>query len=106
MVDYKLIGQRLKKERAKNGYTQEFCAEKIGITVEYLSKIENGHVKPTIDLFSNLCDLYGADIGIIFNDVSTKSEKYQHTEVNRLFESCKPSVRPIAVELLKKLSEL
>ena len=50
MVDYKVIGLRLKTYRQQAGLTQETVAERAGITVVYLSKIENGHVRPTIDL--------------------------------------------------------
>ena len=40
MVDYKVIGLRLKTYRQQAGLTQETVAERAGITVVYLSKIE------------------------------------------------------------------
>ena len=49
MVDYQLIGARLKARREAARQTQEEAAEAAEITPVYLSKIENGHAKPTLD---------------------------------------------------------
>ena len=49
-LDYAAIGGRLQARRKELGITQEDAAERAGITVVYLSKIENGRVHPTLDL--------------------------------------------------------
>ena len=72
MVDYKVIGLRLKTYRQQAGLTQETVAERAGITVVYLSKIENGHVRPTIDLLQTVCEAVHCDLGSIFRDLSRK----------------------------------
>ena len=40
-LDYAVIGRRLQTRRKELGITQEDAAERVGITVVYLSKIEN-----------------------------------------------------------------
>nr|WP_305182911.1 helix-turn-helix transcriptional regulator [uncultured Schaedlerella sp.] len=40
--DIKRIGQILKDRRLQLGYTQEFAAEKVGISYSYYTKIERG----------------------------------------------------------------
>ena len=45
-LDYAAIGGRLQARRKELGITQEDAAERAGITVVYLSKIENGRVHP------------------------------------------------------------
>ena len=54
-LDYAAIGGRLQARRKELGITQEDAAERVGITVVYLSKIENGLVHPTLDLLDRLC---------------------------------------------------
>lgn len=106
MVDYKAIGQRIKNYRKAAKKTQETVAEYAGITAVYLSKIENGHVHPTIDLLYDICSIVGCDIGDIFQDVSPSSKNYQCGRIMDLFNSCKPEVKTIAINLLEQLTKL
>lgn len=106
MLDYRIIGERLKLKRKSSGLTQEEVAELVNITVVYLSKIENGHVRPTLDLLCQICDIVGLDLGDLFSSVSTNSAAYQNEKVVQLFNACSPAVKPIALDLLAKLSEL
>lgn len=106
MIDYKVIGARLKSQRTRLNMTQETLAELVDITTVYLSKIENGHVRPTLDLLSQLCSALNCDLGMILLNTSPASSKYQNEEVINLFNACTPKVKPIALELLDKLSKL
>lgn len=106
MLDYRVIGERLRKQRKKAALTQENVAERANITVVYMSKIENGRVRPTLDLLCQICEIVGLDLGDLFHDASTRSAVYQNEEVLRLFNACSPAVKPIALELLMKLAEL
>ena len=106
MLDYRIIGERLKIKRKRARLTQEEVAELVNITVVYLSKIENGHVRPTLDLLCQICEIVGLDLGDLFSGVSTNSAEYQNEKIVQLFNACSPAVKPIALELLAKLSEL
>lgn len=44
----KLLGEKIKSIREKKKLTQEDLADKAGIDVSYLAKIENGYVNTTI----------------------------------------------------------
>ena len=106
MVDYQLIGLRLKKQRKRNHMTQEVVAEKADITTVYLSKIENGKVHPTLDTLSTICHILDCDLGRILLDSSSESTSYQTEKVVQIFNACSPSVKPIALNLLEQLSKL
>ena len=106
MIDYKLIGQRIKEYRQKAALTQETVAEQADITTVYLSKIENGHVKPTLDLLDRLCGSIGCELTDILTDVTPTSLHYQSEQVVTLFRACSPQVKPIALDLLKNLTKL
>ena len=106
MVDYKLIGSRLKTGRLMKKLTQEYVAEKANITTVYLSKIENGHVRPTIDVLSAICDTLQYDLGQMFTYISPSSDKYKNEQIVRLFNELKPEVKPIALNILEQLKNL
>ncbi len=106
MVDYKLIGSRIKKQREKCKFTQEFVAEKSDITSVYLSKIENGKVRPTLDTLSEICAVIELDLGSLLLNSVFESNHYQTERIVQIFNSCSPNVKPIALELLEQLSKL
>ena len=41
-LDYNIIGERLKKARIDNNLTQEKLAEKLDVSIAFLSRIERG----------------------------------------------------------------
>lgn len=106
MIDYKLIGERIKKQRKLSGLTQETVAEKVEITTVYLSKIENGHVKPTLDMLEKICQLLELDLSELFCEVSPSAQGYQNERIVRLFQSCSPEVKPIVLNLIEQLAKL
>lgn len=106
MIDYKLIGSRIKAVRETKKLTQEHTAERSGITTVYLSKIENGKVHPTLDALHNICSVLGCDLGAILLNSAFESREYQSEKVLQLFHACSPRVKPIALEILERLSKL
>jgi len=50
----KLFASNLRAERARKNYTQEKLAELAKISTEYLSRIENEKVCPTILVIANI----------------------------------------------------
>lgn len=106
MIDYKLIGSRLKKQREYLGLTQENLSENVGITTVYLSKIENGKVHPTLETLSLLCGALHCDLGRIFLNTELESESYQNEAVVRVFQKCAPHMKPTALKILEELSKV
>ena len=105
-LDYAAIGCRLQARRKELGITQEDAAERVGITVVYLSKIENGRVHPTLDLLDRLCCVLEYDLARAFTGVQTTSPDYGQEQVLRLFNACAPRVKPIVLHLLEQLATL
>ena len=106
MIDYKLIGARIKEAREKANITQEVLAEKADITVVYLSKIENGKVHPSLETLYDVCTPISLELGVALGNAVTESDKYQCDEISTLFQSLSAPVKPIALELLKQLSKI
>ena len=101
MVDYQLIGARLKARREAARQTQEEAAEAAEITPVYLSKIENGHAT-----LAALCSVVGCDLGSLLLDTVPDSRQYQSERVVEVFHACAPEVKPIALSLLEQLSKI
>ena len=63
-----LLGKNIKKLRKAKGYTQKQVAAAVGVSVNYISKIENGNVLFSIDLLCKFCVLFKAQPKELFKD--------------------------------------
>lgn len=88
------------------GLTQEQTAEAANITAIYLSKIENGRVMPTLKTLCELCSVLGLDIGAVLSGCQPQQSNYENDMVTSLFNACSPQIKPVALKILKALSEI
>ena len=105
-VDYALIGDRIKQRRVYLGLTQGAIAKTVGITIVYLSKIENGHVSATLETLGKISKALDIDLGYVVSGCSCEGVTYGQEKVLDLFYSCAPEVRPTALKILRELSKI
>ena len=78
MVDKKRITNNLKALREERGIKQNFIAEKLGVTQNYYSQIENGHRNPQLNHLLILRDLFDVSLDeIFFGNEIAKCDKKQ-----------------------------
>lgn len=53
-IDYKDIGQRIKRLRIEKGLTQEQLSEQIGVGPSHMSHIESGSTVPSLEVFISI----------------------------------------------------
>lgn len=54
MIDLKKIGANIRRERKRQMFTMEHLAEKVGITDNFLGKIERGESMPSLTTFNSI----------------------------------------------------
>lgn len=104
VIDYSMIGKRLKNFRVAAQLTQEKVAEAADITTVYLSRIENGKVTPTLETLATICSVINADLGTVISGCQCNNKDYGNDIVVELFSACSPEVKPVALKILKELS--
>ena len=62
----KVLGETFKEYRVKNKLTQEKIAEKLGISVKYISRIENGTGGVKVETLVNYMNILGISPNVIF----------------------------------------
>lgn len=84
----KTIGRKLYDLRKQSGYTQDYVAEKLGVSAQAVSKWENDIACPDIMTLPNIANLYGITIDELFknDDVQSnvKFEKMEQVNENEL----------------------
>lgn len=61
MINFKAIGARIKSERKRLSMTQEKLSEVLEISIEHLSRIENGAYRPSLLLIERMSCVFGID---------------------------------------------
>ncbi|MBQ3524051.1 MAG: helix-turn-helix transcriptional regulator [Clostridia bacterium] len=77
----KTIGKKLYDLRKQSGFTQDYVAEKLGVSAQAVSKWENDIACPDIMTLPNIAEIYGITIDELFKNEEVQSNvKYEKTE--------------------------
>ena len=68
IMDYAKVGRKIREERRKLGWTQEKLAESVGISVNFLSLIENGR-NMSLETMINFSKAFGVSVDYLLSDV-------------------------------------
>ena len=80
-VDYVLLGEQIKFWRQQRNLTQEQLAEKVGVTPGFISLIEIGKRRVSLESLLSLC----RTLNITLNDFLVRNQIIQDTDYNTEF---------------------
>ena len=104
-VDYVIIGQRLKVARKRTKITQEALAEKLNVSVAYISRIERGSSHINLKRLTDFCSILKVTEGEILNGVSYANNNYLASEFNDILNKCSPEKQKLIYKLSKLIAE-
>lgn len=104
-LDYTIIGERLKKARLEQGLTQENLAEKLDLSVAFLSRVERGNTHINLTRLSEICSLLNISEGDILNGSSSTSSDYMQSDFNELLKNCSPEKQKLIYNIAKVIAE-
>ncbi|CAM2952577.1 helix-turn-helix transcriptional regulator [Hathewaya histolytica] len=87
------IGKKLKGLRNSKGYTLKKLSDLSGISVSFISDIENGRRNPSIENLQKICNALSVDISYFFDDVNRncseehKINKNENAQYNEFIKS-------------------
>ena len=104
-IDYSIIGSRLKSARIANGLTQQELAEKINVSIAFISRVERGSSHINLKRLSEICSILNISEGSILNGVSDSNNEYLYAEFNDLLKSCSPEKQKLIYKVSKLIAE-
>lgn len=104
-LDYKLMGERLRKARVKKGYTQEHLAEIMKVSVAYVSRIETGKTHVNLTRLNELCTILDTTESYILNGASDNSSSYLNTELSNILEDCSSKNKELIYQIATIISD-
>lgn len=104
-IDYSIIGSRIKKARIEKHMTQENLADKLDISVAFLSRVERGSAHINLTRLNQLCNILDISEGYLLNGVSSNSENYLDKEFSNLIKSISPEKQKLIYNIAKIIAE-
>lgn len=102
-VDYKLIGGRIKTKRKAAGKTQEQLAEKLSVTVGYVSQLERGVTKISLDTLSEICSILNCDMSFFITGTATEENAYLQDELIEKYSALTQTQKKIILDFIDVL---
>ena len=100
------IGKVIQEIRKSNGDTQEKLAEKIEVSVRYVSDIEQDRAKPSYEILIRFCNLYKIGMNQIFNDYlkvkDNKTLEYKLSGYDKLDKKDKETIENLIMYFNKR----
>ncbi len=93
------MGDRIKGTRKLRGLTQEQLAEKVDISLEYISQIERGIKMPSMQVFIKLVEILDVSADYILRDSISTRNLYGDKQIGSKLERLTPKQR-VALEAL------
>jgi len=104
-LDYNIIGERLKQARLNKRLTQEKLAEKLDVSVAFLSRIERGSSLISLKRLNQICSILEITEGEILNGVSKDSNSYLNKDFSNLLKNCPPEKISLIYNIAKIIVE-
>lgn len=104
-LNYDIIGMRLKDARMAKNITQEELAEKIDVSVAYISRIERGSTHVNLKRLTDICNALDVSQGQILDGISPESDSYLNSAFSDLLKNCPPEKMDLIYKIAKTIVE-
>lgn len=101
IIDYKMIGNRIKKKRNELKLTQEQLANELNLSVVYISKIENGKATATLETLTVIAHHLQLDLSYLITGTSTLEKSYYMNELDELCSNASNKQLHLIIKLAK-----
>ena len=100
-MDYYAIGQRIRKIRKAQGFSQETLAEQAGISVTHMSHIETGNTKLSLPVLVDLAEILDVRTDDLLYDEIFAERSSTRDEIVQILNTCTVQQLKIIKNILK-----
>ena len=101
LIDYPLIGKRIKQKRTEKKLTQEQMASDLSISTYYISKIENGKSAPTLETLALISNYLELDLAFLITGSSKLEETYNLEKLEDIIKKANDKQLDLIIRLAK-----
>lgn len=89
-INYNTVGLRIRRYRMERKITQEELAFRVNTSASYISNIEHGHKKPSLEKLAEIADVLNVTINDLIYPVSNVSSVSSAEKINELISLYTP----------------
>ena len=104
-VDYKMIGERIQRARKSRNMTQDVLAERLDVSVGYVSQVERGITKISLDLLGAISSALDYDIAYFVSESAINHSEYMESEISSELKKMDGRKKKLIIDIIKKVNE-
>ena len=106
IVNYRALGERIQQRRRQLGYSQQYAAERLDLSVSFFSRVERGEKVASLETIIKIANYFEMSLDFLFRDSPNKSVPDSLLmEIAQIFTDKTPEQTERLLEWLKMLSE-
>ena len=102
-LDYKLIGRRIRERRLLANYSQEQLAWEAELSATYISYIEKGTKKPSLESLVSICNVLGITLDSLLTGNQIHSNYDYQTDIAMIMKGTSSTEKRLIYELIYAL---
>ena len=95
-----LLGQRIREQRRKKGWTMDKLAEKADLSVNYVGDLERGVKTPSLDTFIRIVEVLDVSADVLIRDSVASASHVADDELSRKLSQLTPGQKKAATDIL------
>lgn len=104
-LNYSIMGMRLKQARIDKKLTQEDLAEKLDVSVAYISRVERGTTQINLKRLAEICNALEVSQGEILEGVVPQASSYLNSALSDLLKNCPAEKMDLIYKIAKVIVE-
>lgn len=104
-IDYKDIGQRIKRLRMEKGLTQERLSEIIGVGPSHMSHIESGSTVPSLEVFISILNALDCSADELLCRETNAGKPLLNSWLSEIIADCDPTETKILSDIVISAKE-
>lgn len=101
IIDYCMIGIRIKQKRNEKNITQEQLAGDLSLSTFYISKIENGKCTPTLETLALIANYLEMDLSYLITGTSKLEDSYYINQLSQIVSRASKKQLNLIIRLAK-----
>lgn len=104
-MDTNKVGKRIQETRQRRGMTQSELAQELGMTPKYISNLECGEKKPTLETFVAISNALQIDANTLLVDVLDTSDEIKCSALWEILLTFPPEKRQKLLRIMELIAE-
>lgn len=99
--ELEILGARIQRRRKECGLNQDEVADRMGCSLTYISKLENGKATCNIERLLELSDILKCDITFLLSGINKGSKQYLEPELQNMFRLLSSGEKELICAMMK-----